>query len=172
MLTQLRKKITASAGETTLDAAMQRQLQNHTNTLHSLGLGSTRRSDPDACPLSPADAIGKMQPEVAVWVQCCEPACNKWRRMPPGYRADDPRFAGDWCPLLTNASTSAFWPRLLAPLFFVSFAAQRTSTTASLHDHEHPPGAACTALGGFLAGITSVVLSKQVAVSCCSRWHS
>jgi hypothetical protein len=50
-----------------------------------------------------------MQPEVAVWVQCCEPACNKWRRMPPGYRADDPRFAGDWyCDMNPDREMAAY----------------------------------------------------------------
>lgn len=44
-----------------------------------------------------------------MWVQCCEPACNKWRRMPLGYRADDPRFAGDWyCDMNPDREMAAY----------------------------------------------------------------
>ena len=36
-------------------------------------------------------------------------ACAKWRKMPPGYRADDPRFSGDWyCDMNPNREMAAY----------------------------------------------------------------
>ncbi len=40
---------------------------------------------------------------------CPFQACAKWRKMPPGYRADDPRFSGDWyCDMNPNREMAAY----------------------------------------------------------------
>lgn len=53
-------------------------------------------------------------PRCLLSMTCCPSfapfqACAKWRKMPPGYRADDPRFSGDWyCDMNPNREMAAY----------------------------------------------------------------
>lgn len=41
-------------------------------------------------------------------LQCCEPSCLKWRRLPAGHSAADPKFEEDWyCSMNPNKKLAA-----------------------------------------------------------------